>query len=275
MPWIIPVVAAAGSIYSSIASQKGKSGDLPATPQYWTDPNFQNTQDFGSKYYQDILSGNIPDWYKAIGEANPAGIGGAYSEWSQPYLKSMNEINAAKGTGRAGSGITDSGQLQALGNMNAQMQYADYLRAMQGREDMLNFGGSGLADVRNAAYANMGSKNAFDQWGYGADLSKENQLQDRRDMLATQRGTTGMGITKALTSALGGIMGSGASTGFQQPSSLQDYLGLLGGSYSGNNQQAGIEQAQGVNSQYGNINGGSTGGGSTNLIMQLLQSILK
>ena len=130
MPWIIPAAVAASSIYSAV--QGGKRNKTPETPAYITDPNFTGQQSFLKDYSQNMMNGQIPDYYKAIGEPNTGGTGNYISEALKSIITASQEQGAATGTGR---NPLNADTMGALGNMSAGLQYADYNRAMAGRED--------------------------------------------------------------------------------------------------------------------------------------------
>lgn len=188
---------------------KSEMGDIKA-PDYWTDPNFQSNQDFGTNFFQNWLQGQIPSYWQAIG--NPVGqtyggnqlMGDYVTESTADMKKAAMEEAAARGTGRGG---TLSGDwMDSINNMSATLRYADYLRAMEGRQNLLGFGGAGFQDVRNAAFNNMGTRNAFNQQNYQTEINKQKYLDDYNSAqgarLGQSIGTIGGGL-------LGGMFGGG------------------------------------------------------------------
>ena len=166
---------------SSLVSvfQKPGKASMPGVPEYYTDPNFSGSQDFLKSYSENLLKGNIPDYYKAIGETAPYGMAGDYvSDMTRDMKSSALEQAALAGTGRSALGTSNI--VQSVGNLSGQLRYADYLRAMEGKQWLMNMGMSGEEGVREAAYGNMGQKNAYDQWQYGAQVAAENARLARR-----------------------------------------------------------------------------------------------
>lgn len=238
-----------GSIISGIAGRSRKLGDLPSTPDYYEDPSFRSTQDYLQKYAETGLQGDLPDWYKQIGEAAPDGqLSGLIGGLTSDIISKASERDALRGTGRGGALSSDV--MQALGNQSAQLRYNDWLRAMEGRLNIFNTLLGTEEGVRGAGFENMAAKNNYQQWKYNTELDKEIMMQNRRDL---RRKETGQIISRAdaeLEDAMMNVVlpGSGflksASGGFTQapmaytpPTSIpsQGTFGAIGGGTSGVN----------------------------------------
>jgi hypothetical protein len=213
-----------GSILSYTMGGTKKMGDLPATPTYYTDPNFSGTQDFLRSYSEQGLQGNMPDWYKQIGEAMPADlINGKTNSLNAGILGGAAENAAIRGTGRGGALSADT--MNALGNADANLRYSDWERAMTGRQNLMNTFLGTETGVRNAAYSNMGAKNTFDQWGYNQDLDKELLLQQRRDQMQKEKAQAIGGIFGG-SGDISSLFGGSSTGGGSGSTSLESMLGL-------------------------------------------------
>lgn len=213
-----------GGIVSSIVGRPSKL-QLPPTPEYYTDPNFTGTQDFLKKYSENMLQGNIPDFYKSIGMTSDQAAGaGLMNDYVSQATKDLvnRDLEAGALTGRGRTGLS-SNALATAGAQGGALRYADYLRAMQGKMDLLNTGLAQEGGVRGAAMQDMTSKNAFDKWKYGADVTSQ-QLTNasanaRRAYNADAINNIDSQASQAATAAIGG-------GGFDMATFLQAIMGV-------------------------------------------------
>ena len=106
-------------------------------PEFKEDPDYRETQDFLKSLGIDILNGEIPDYYKAIGETGGSEFDNYLNQITGDIKQSALETAAA--TGRGGGMVTDITN-EAVSKATTQARYADYERAMQGKQTLLNTG---------------------------------------------------------------------------------------------------------------------------------------
>ena len=227
---------------------------LPPTPDYYTDPNFTGTQDFLKKYSENMLNGNIPDFYKSIGQTSDqnAGAGLMNDYVSQATAGGLqNDLEAGALTGRGRTGLS-SNAINSANQTGGALRMADYLRAMEGKQWLMNTGLSGETGVRGAASQDMNQKNAFDQWKYNSDVTSQ-QLTNasanaRKQYFNDNLNQVANGAEQAATAAMGG--GAGSFFSSLSPSStgnIQQFLDMLGqGGSSTGSKWAGYGQNDGI-----------------------------
>lgn len=217
-----PVGTVVGGVIGGIAGGLlgGKKKKAPDVAPYYEDPNFNSVQTFLKDYFQNILQGNIPDYYRAIGEPASSGLMGDYvSEATKDIFAKDLEARAMTGRGRTG---ISSGALERAGNISGVLRYNDYLRAMQGREDLLGLGYSGESGVRDAAAWNQNQKNAYQLGKWQADMAtyQSNEQQRKEGQQSLMNGFMSMaGGVKGMFGGDGSVGGI-SSSGFNPSGSL-------------------------------------------------------
>lgn len=253
MPWLAAVAAVGSAIYTAANNSKRKG--YPDTPSYQTDPVYSGQQDFLKQYSQDIMKGNIPDYYKAIGEPMGSDVKNNYIQEALSSIIGGDQARAAaQGTGRSGSLGSDT--MASLGNTSAQLQFADYLRAMQGKEDLLGLGTSLGVDVRNSAFGNQEDMNNF------ANMEWNNQVkaQEYKNKL-----------TESNTSNWANVFTSVGNLGGGYGGILNSLLSNLGGNKNQTTPTSTDSNQLSMLSNYGNIQGQ----GSDSLLKQYLDILNK
>jgi len=174
-------------LFSGLGNLLGKKDKVnaPATPSYYTDPNFSGAQDFLKNYSEGILNGNIPDYYKGIGQTMDPSL-------MKDYVYSMaadtQQGDLARGalSGRARTGMSGN-TIATVGNLSAQARMQDYMNSLEGKKWLMSMGMGGEQDVRNSAFGNMGDTNTFNQWKYSADLAQEKARAAQSNAFTSQR----------------------------------------------------------------------------------------
>lgn len=189
-------------------------------PTFEEDPDYRETQNYLKDLGIDILGGDIPDYYKGIGEA-----GGAEFENMLSLLKgdiqSATEASFAA-TGRSG-GVVGSVVAEKTGRLATEARYNDFLRSLEGKGFLFQQGRGITEGVRAAGQAQQAQVNAFSLDRSGLDLNKRLGL-DQQD--AAEGEAFGkmleMGLGAAAGYLTGGPVGAvvGAAGGF-------DYTDLL------------------------------------------------
>jgi len=196
--------------FSGLGDLIGKKDKVnaPATPSYYTDPNFSGTQDFLRKYSEDILNGNIPDYYKGIGQTMDPSLMKDYVYSIGGDIQQRDLAQQAL-SGRARTGMSGD-TIATVGGLSAEARMVDYLNSIEGKKWLMNAGMGGEQDVRNSAFGNMGDNNTFNQWKYSADLAQEKARAAQSNAFTAQRWGGADKMGDAVVSA--GMMSSGMPT---------------------------------------------------------------
>ncbi len=171
-------------------------------PDWYEDPLYQKTQDQLYSYGSDILSGNtpstlktlsgliegeIPDYYKAIGETGSAEFNNMLALTTKNTANAVNEDLVRRGVSRGGIGASVTSK--AMADKTAELSYADYERALTGKQALLSLGVQGseyinslgvdtLSGVRSGALDLTGTKNQFGLNLANLDLSVASKNAD-------------------------------------------------------------------------------------------------
>ncbi len=189
----------------------------PALPTYTEDPNYRQTQDFLQPYGENILNGNIPDYYKSIGEPN--------SQQFQDYLNLSNRdisqgaAEAAAKSGRGRGGSLASVTAQAIGDNSAKLRYTDFLNSQNGKQFLLQQGRGITEGVRGAGQTEGANVNNFNLKNY------DNAYKAYQDEVAADNANSAA-MGKAVGTVVGGVGGfmlggpAGAAVGANLGSSI-------------------------------------------------------
>ena len=185
--------------------------DFPALPSFYEDPMFMKGQTDLYGLGTDFLKGNIPEYYKGIGEA-----GG-------PMFEDMLRLNRESITGagyesaaRMGTrgGATQSNILKAVRASEVPLRWADFTRSLEGRKGFLDTGVNAVTGVRNAGLQFGGQKNSFSlstaqmaQQNAQFEMKMEAEKKAAKDKMWSDIISGGMA---GLGFMMGGPMGAGA-----------------------------------------------------------------
>ncbi len=124
-------------------------------------PEFQRYEGFDpmvsylSQYSTGLLEGNIPDYYAPMGEYGGDEFENLMRSVSRDIGVSTREDMAKRGVGRGGP----TAVAKATADASTKMRFADYERAMAGRESLLKTGVSQAGQVPNYMLGLMGIEN--------------------------------------------------------------------------------------------------------------------
>ena len=248
MSGVITAVAASAAIGAGTAAYSGhqaRKADKSARARLdglkWEeDPLYTKSQDELSTLGSGLLKGEVPDYYKTIGESGSSEFEKMLAQTTRDIQKSATESAAASGGLRGGNlAALTAG---TLADADTSLRYADYQRALGGKQYLLGLGADVTSDVRNAAAGNQTQLNALEQSKAGA----YNQLDFSR---AQAKSNEVAGYGSALTSLIGGVSGQGGGS-----------TGLLSQLFAQYGQQNTAGQ-NGVNTQNQNLTGVSSLGG--------------
>jgi hypothetical protein len=151
------------SIAGGIAIINRKStpySDIPL-PKFVTDPLYTSSQDQLDKLGTGLLKGDVPDYYKSIGDFNSPQFQAMLNSVKGQIMQGSQEASAIQGTGRSGVATTASNN--ALNSVIPQLSYQDYVRAMNGRGALLDTGINVEGGVRASAQQQGLNESLFNQ----------------------------------------------------------------------------------------------------------------
>ena len=237
MPFPLVGALAAGGITYGLSKLCG-GGDkeepkLPPPPDYYEDPNFTDMQSYLSTYGKNILEGNPNAYYGEMGAYGSPEFEKVLGLSTRDIQQSAAEAAAKAGRGRGG--FLPSVIAQTVADNSSKLRYADYLKAMQGRQFLMGEGRGITEGVRGAGFQNQGLRNKFNLESY--DFTRNNALFDinRADQAAGQEGEFmsnlfGIGTNALIGGVTGGIPGAfmGAAKGLMG-SDILDQIFKSGG----------------------------------------------
>jgi hypothetical protein len=232
------------------------------SPEWYEDPLYQQTQDQLYSYGTDILSGNtpstlktlsgliegdIPDYYKAIGETGSTEFNNMLALTVKNTANAVNEDLVRRGVSRGGVGASVTSK--AMADKTAELSYADYTRALEGKQSLLNLGVqaneyinslgvSTLSGVGSSAADMTNQKNTFNLGVSNLELSLASQNaqiaefnakakaaeEAQANALWSQILSSSIG---ALGSVGGAVLGSSSTTTTTPKTGSADYSSIL------------------------------------------------
>lgn len=201
-------------------------------PEFQEDIDFRETQDILKKFGTDLLSGDIPEFFSPIGET-----GGREFENYLSLLKGDVQESVESGfaaTGRSG-GVVGDVVGERVGRLSTEARFNDYLRALEGKERLLDRGIGVTQGVRGAGQTQQAQANAFeldvknmDLRQRGLEFESGNVIEDRANAIAAAEGDVfGKILSTALNAGVGFATGGpagalvGATSGFDFGSLLE------------------------------------------------------
>jgi len=118
-------------------------------PDFFEDPEFKKTQEFLSDFGINILKGEIPEFFKPIGE-----IGGKEFEDVLSLTKrdiEQSAINTGAITGRGRGGSVPSSVASAVGDASTKARLINFQQALEGKGFLLQQGRGITEGVRSAS----------------------------------------------------------------------------------------------------------------------------
>lgn len=134
--------------------------DIPL-PKFVTDPLYTSSQGELDKLGTGLINGDIPDYYKSIGDFNSPQFQAMLNSVKGQVMQGSQEASAINGTGRSGVAVTASNN--SLNSILPQLSYQDYTRALAGRGALLDTGINTEAGVRSSAQTQGLNESNFNQ----------------------------------------------------------------------------------------------------------------
>ena len=184
-------------------------------PTWWEDPLVSQTQNILFPFASNILKGELPDYYKPVGDTNSLEFNNMLNQTKAGIQSSTDEALAARNINRGGLGASISGQESAKAETS--LRWQDYVRAMQNRLALLGVGTETMSGVRSSAMDMTGARNNFNlnraQLQLGINTSNANAKSQQNAMwgqiLSSAIGAAGT----VLAGPVGGIAAGAAANG--------------------------------------------------------------
>jgi len=210
---ILPLLIGGGLAFgaSKLMNKKGKSQmEGYNLPDWQEDPDYRETQDFLKGTGMDMMGGTIPDYYKGIGSPGGQEFEDYLSLMSGDIQKSAMESSAALGRG---GGRAMEVASKAVGDFTTKSRWADYNRALEGKQWMFGQGRGITEGVRGTAQTQQGQENQFALKRSGLDFEKRSYLDTfdaNQDALAGENlgALLSMGVNAGQGYSTGGIKGA-------------------------------------------------------------------
>lgn len=239
-----------------------------ALPKEVTDPLYTSSQASLNNIGSGLLTGNIPDYYKSIGDFNSPQFQAMLNSVKGQVMQGSQESAAIGGTGR--SGLATAASNNSLNSIIPQLTYEDYTRALSGRGALLDAGLNTETGVRSSAQNQQQFDTNFNQTLY-SDQINQATLQDNYKKQAAQAqgafygniGTAlfGQNVGNLISGGMDGANGvspngaiGNSSSGI---SSFLDMLGKINPSPSGSGNGASGGTVSGLDDQLGSFDAGS------------------
>ena len=185
---------------------------MPEIPKYYQSPYYEQTQKPLLETGAGLLRGDVPDYYKPIGESGGTEFENMMRSIRGGISTSVDEDLARRNVGRGGLGA--SATAEAMGRVTPGLRYEDYSRAIKGRQGLLSAGVGMLTGVRGAGMEEAGARGRYDWNVYGAQVSEERERErrEREEMtMWTDMISSGFGAAGTIAgAAYGGPAGAAA-----------------------------------------------------------------
>ena len=132
---------------------------MAIAPSYYTSPYYKRTQESLLGFGEGILEGDVPDYFKEIGEAGGAGFQKALSLVTEKIRKGVLETGAKlRLRGPAVAQITAEKTAEAA----IPMTFKERLRSIEGKKFLLGKGLGAIGEVGTKGLSEMGVRNQFE-----------------------------------------------------------------------------------------------------------------
>lgn len=150
----------------------GDEVQSPEFPDFAVDPAFAETQGFLKDFGMDILKGDVPEYYKGIGETGGKAFEDMLDLTKRDITKSTQETLAA--SGRARGGQLPASTAKAVGDVSIKARFDDYLRSLAGKQSLLSTGVGVTEGVRSAGAVESAAKRRFDVQKFDSEIDERN-----------------------------------------------------------------------------------------------------
>lgn len=222
-------------LFKSGKKKGGGGDDLPIIdlPEFFQDEYYPKTQADLYGLSSGLLKGEVPDYYKPIGDIGGPELEELLSLLTRDVTKATEESAIRRNAGRGGS--VDSAVSKNVGDIATKVRWEDFARALTGREMLLKLGIGTEEGVRTAGLTNQSQKNAFNLDVYDRQVDDRNLRFGISQAAADRQNSMTSDIISNLMSAGGTMAGMyfGGPAGAMAGQKLGSAAGnsFSGGSY--------------------------------------------
>ena len=203
------VITAGTGVYSAIQAGKASSRVNGKYPDYVEDENFNKSQEKLSGLGENILEGDVPDFFNDIGKANSDSFSKYLNMSNADISKGVLESSAA--TGRSG-GAVQSMTAEAVGKSSTKLRYQDYLNSVEGKKWLMEMGVDITTGVRGSG-ANREARVNKQNVGAAEFEFGQNKYLDKSDMLLGEMEGDAWGDVIGSFTDIAGMFGGGGGGG--------------------------------------------------------------
>lgn len=210
------------SFVGNLLGQKGSNASGVSTPEYYLSSDYTETQNALKGLGLGLLKGEVPDYYKAIGETGSTEFENMLGLTIRDIQNSAAEASAAGGRARGGS--LPAMTAQSVADAATKLRYSDFERSLTGKQNLLNLGVNTTSSARTASQWESSAKNDFNWKDYAAELA---QAKYEQEYEAAQDAQVGELIGTIASAGLG--FATGGATGLLTSLAGVDMSNLFGG----------------------------------------------
>lgn len=188
-------------------------------PDWKEDPDYRKAQDYLSELGINILEGDIPDYYKGIGEAGGSEFDNYLNLITGDLTKST--LDTAAATGRGGGAVQELIN-KNVGEFTTKSRYADFLRALEGKSWLFGQGRGITEGARGAGQTQQAQQNQFNLNRAGLDFNKRSYLDAYT-----------LNQDSLIGDTIGELLGLGVNAGVGYASSGGSLAGAVAGAMGG------------------------------------------
>ena len=199
-------------------------------PKEVTDPLYTSSQASLDKLGSGLLTGDVPDYYKSIGDFNSPQFQAMLNSVKGQVMQGSQEASAISGTGRSGVATTASNN--ALNSIIPQLSYQDYTRALAGRGALLDTGINIEQGVRQSAQNQQQFDTNFNQTLFNDQTGLAQLIDNYKKQAAQAQGSFYGSIGTALFGSDVGNLISGGMNSANGVNSNSNSNGIAGNGLS-------------------------------------------
>lgn len=214
---------------------------LPKLPDFYDDPLYKSSNDTLNNYGMGILQGQVPDFYKMIGQQGSPELENVIGMTNRDISRSA--LEAAAKTGARGAGVS-SAIAKATADNSTKLRWQDMLRSIDDKKWLFGTGLDTIGGVRNSAFDFMNAKNSFNLNRTGLETDQAKLIQadkDRKSAAWASILSAGLGAAGTIGgfmvggpagASVGGSAGTALGSAATGGSKVSGALGNQGGYWS-------------------------------------------
>ncbi len=156
---IFNVLDPSGALANTFGFAGGGDEEEEEALPFFENPNFNETQEFLKTLGIDILGGDVPDYFRAIGETGSQEFEDVLGLAKRDVGRSILDSAAITGRGRGGG--VQSQIAEELSDLSIEARFKDFERSLGGKQFLFQQGRGITEGVRSAAFNREAAVNNF------------------------------------------------------------------------------------------------------------------